>query len=171
LLPQFGVKLDTAQIMTVAECDIKEDTQVTLLMDVPPSFEELQKIYDASRDSKLVLVLLAGNAAYAKVLSKKTNSEIHQLAYNPNKLISTESKLIRLVEASYHLNRLAFYAYGSYLQYFSANLFKSIFNTQALDVAAVARGFGFQVPPRVIAKPGQFLNRKAQDRKKREKRE
>lgn len=53
------------------------------------------------------------------------------------------------------MNRAGFYAYGSYLDYFRANLLKKIFITDQIDVNALAKSFGFTTPPRV--KEGRFL--------------
>lgn len=61
---------------------------------------------------------------------------------------------------------MAFYAYGSFMSYFAGNLLKNAFKTELLDVAKVAKSFGFKVPPRVKADSAKFLNRKAQDRLK-----
>lgn len=65
------------------------------------------------------------------------------------------------------MNRAAFYAYGAYLNNFRANLLKFIFKTEAIDVVALAKSFGFNTPPRV--KEGNFLKvevRKEQIREK-----
>lgn len=64
-----------------------------------------------------------------------------------------------MVDQSYDLNRAAFYAYGAYINNFRDNLLKFIFKTEALDVAALARSFGFTTPPRV--KEGKFLKPEA----------
>ncbi len=47
------------------------------------------------------------------------------------------------------MNRAAFYAYGAYLNNFRANLLKFIFKTEDINVAALAKSFGFNTPPRV----------------------
>lgn len=69
--------------------------------------------------------------------------------YSPNSLVGINKKLRQLVDQSYDLNRGAFYAYGAYINNFRANLLKFIFKTEALDVAALAKSFGFTTPPRV----------------------
>jgi ATP-dependent RNA helicase DDX18/HAS1 len=63
------------------------------------------------------------------------------------------------VESNYDLNRAGFYAYGSYLNYFRANLLKKIFITDQIDVNKLARSFGFTTPPRV--KEGRFMTESA----------
>lgn len=69
--------------------------------------------------------------------------------------VGINRKLRDLVDQSYDMNRAAFYAYGAYLNNFRANLLKFIFKTEAIDVAALAKSFGFNTPPRV--KEGNFL--------------
>jgi ATP-dependent RNA helicase DDX18/HAS1 len=69
-----------------------------------------------------------------------------------------------LIEKNYDLNRAAFYAYGEYLNYFRRNLLKRIFNSEQLDVANIARNFGFTTAPRV--KEGKFLTVQARKEKK-----
>ena len=68
------------------------------------------------------------------------------------------------MDKSYDLNRAAFFAYGSFINYFRANLLKKIFRTDQIDVAKLARSFGFTTPPRV--KEGKFLTLQAQREKK-----
>jgi ATP-dependent RNA helicase DDX18/HAS1 len=69
--------------------------------------------------------------------------------------VGINNKLRDLVERSYDMNRSAFYAYGGYLNNFRTNLLKFIFKTEAIDVAALSKSYGFAVPPRV--KDGRFL--------------
>jgi ATP-dependent RNA helicase DDX18/HAS1 len=53
------------------------------------------------------------------------------------------------VEKNYYLNHSAKDAYRSYLLAYASHSLKHIFNVTALDLAAVSRGFGFAIPPRV----------------------
>ncbi len=69
--------------------------------------------------------------------------------YSVNHLVGINNKLRELVDKSYDMNRAAFYAYGAYLNYFRENKLKFIFKTEAIDVEALAKSFGFPAPPRV----------------------
>jgi ATP-dependent RNA helicase DDX18/HAS1 len=60
-----------------------------------------------------------------------------------------QSQLEKLVEKNYYLNRSAKDAYRAYLLAYASHSLKHIFNVAALDLAAVSRGFGFAIPPRV----------------------
>lgn len=72
---------------------------------------------------------------------------------------------MEMVDSNYAINRQAFYAYGSFLQYFNKNLLKRIFRTDRLNVKAVGLGFGMPVPPKVNLE-AKFLTQKAQSREK-----
>ena len=65
------------------------------------------------------------------------------------KVARVQKSLEELVGKNYYLNRSAKDAYRSYLLAYSSHSLKHIFDVHALDLAAVSRGFGFQVPPRV----------------------
>ena len=55
----------------------------------------------------------------------------------------------QLVDSNYDINRAAFYAYGASINNYKANLLKRIFRPELLDVAGLAKSFGFSIPPRV----------------------
>ena len=101
------------------------------------------------------------------MLTKKIGLTAEVLQFSVNKFVGINDKLRELVDKSYDLNRAAFFAYGAFLNYFRANLLKKIFRTDQLDVAKLAKSFGFNTPPRV--KEGKFLTVQAQKEKKREK--
>lgn len=50
---------------------------------------------------------------------------------------------------NYYLNRSARDAYRSYILAYASHSLKHIFNVSQLDLPAVSKGFGFDVPPRV----------------------
>jgi ATP-dependent RNA helicase DDX18/HAS1 len=98
------------------------------------------------------------------MLTKKLQVTLKPLEFSKNKFVGINDKLRELVDMSYDMNRGAFYAYGSYLNYFRANLLKRIFRTDQIEVAKLALSFGFNTPPRV--KEGNFLTSKARLEKK-----
>jgi len=114
-----------------------------------------------------VLILLKINKKYLNMLSKKLSITPNILTYSPNKFVGINDKLREFVEQSYDLNRAGFYAYGAYLNYFRANLLKKIFRTDQINVAQLAKSFGYSTPPRV--KEGTFLTEKARKEKKMQK--
>jgi ATP-dependent RNA helicase DDX18/HAS1 len=89
------------------------------------------------------------------------------MEFSHNKFVGINDKLREFVEQSYDLNRKGFYAYGSYINYFRANLLKKIFRTDQINVGLLAKSFGFTTPPRV--KEGNFLTEKARIERKADK--
>ena len=53
------------------------------------------------------------------------------------------------MDKNYYLNRSAKDAYRSYLLAYASQSLKHIFNVDAIDMEACAKGFGFSIPPRV----------------------
>lgn len=103
-----------------------------MLLDVPQDFETLQAILEHSGQATVYLVLLKINRKYMQMLNKKVSLSTQVLEFSKNKFVGINDKLRELVDKSYDLNRAAFYAYGSYLQYFSSNLLKRIFRTEQI---------------------------------------
>lgn len=54
-----------------------------------------------------------------------------------------------MLQKNYFLHQSARDGYRSYLQSYASYSLKKIFNVNALDLAKVAKSFGFAVPPRV----------------------
>ena len=101
-----------------------------LIVDAPQLFEQLANLYTNAKHCKFILVLFRHNAGYVSMLHKTYPSIVlNQLKFNPHKLQPTEHKLEKLVESSYLINRMAFYAYGSFMSYFAGNLLKGTFKT------------------------------------------
>lgn len=132
-----------------------------MIADIPVNFEIIQSILKEAQkhSNEVVLLLLKINKKYLNMLAKKLSITANILTYSPNKFVGINDKLREFVEQSYDLNRAGFYAYGAYINYFRANLLKKIFRTDQINVAQLARGFGFTTPPRV--KEGKFLTEKA----------
>ena len=72
--------------------------------------------------------------------------------------------MTKLVETNYYLHKSAKDAYRSYLLAYASHAHKAVFNVHRLDLNAVAKAFGFSIPPRVD------LNLSARGDKKQEKR-
>lgn len=60
-----------------------------------------------------------------------------------------QSQLERLISQNYYLNKSAKEGYRSYLHAYASHSLRTVFDVNKLDLAKVARGFGFAVPPRV----------------------
>ena len=81
------------------------------------------------------------------------------------KLVNVQSQLEKLIGQNYYLHRAAKDGYRSYLQAYASHSLRSVFDVNALDLAKVAKGFGFAVPPRVDLQLGASMQRdKRQER-------
>lgn len=135
-------------------------------MDVPATFEVFGELIAkvCSAKQTAILVLLKINKKYLNIVQKHLPLTIEPMEFSSNKFLGINDKLRKLVDSNYDFNRAAFYAYGSFINNFRANLLKKIFNTKEIDVTKLANSFGFTTAPRV--KEGSFLSAKAILRKK-----
>lgn len=94
--------------------------------------------------------------------AKIANIQVREVAYRTHGAITItarapfspsapppQSQLERLIEKNYYLNSSARDAYRSYVLSYASHSLKHIFNVNELDLVAVAKGFGFEAPPRV----------------------
>lgn len=65
------------------------------------------------------------------------------------KIANVQAQLEKLVAQNYYLNRSARDGYRAYLQAYASHGLRSVFDVGKLDLRKVAKGFGFDVPPRV----------------------
>ncbi|OBT51591.1 hypothetical protein VE04_08077 [Pseudogymnoascus sp. 24MN13] len=65
------------------------------------------------------------------------------------KLINIQAQLEKLISSNYYLNRTAKEGFRSYRAAYAAHSLRTVFDVQKLDLAAVARSFGFTTPPKV----------------------
>lgn len=74
---------------------------------------------------------------------------LNEYEFPTSKVANVQHELQRLIEKNYYLNQSAKDAYRAYVLAYNSHSLKDIFNVHTLDLAAVAKSFGFQVPPRV----------------------
>lgn len=74
---------------------------------------------------------------------------LNEYAFPEKKVANIQSQLTKLVSRNYYLNKSARDAYRSYIMAYASHSLKDIFNVNKLDLKAVARGFGFEVPPMI----------------------
>lgn len=66
-----------------------------------------------------------------------------------NKILNIQSNLERLIQKNYYLSQSAKDAYRSYIHAYASHSLRSVFDVHKLDLAKVAKSFGFTTPPRV----------------------
>lgn len=97
---------------------------------------------------KALLFLLPSELGFLRYL-KHAKVPLNEYEFPENKLTNVQGQLEKLIEKNYYLNKSAKEAYRSYLQAYASHSLKNIFNVNALDLAGVARAFGFTAPPHV----------------------
>lgn len=111
---------------------------------------------------KAILFLMPEELGFLHYL-KQMHIPLNKYDFNLNKIANVQLQLEKLIEKNYYLNRASKDAYRSYLhvsllqsckntafqQAYISHSLKDIFNVHALDLARVARAFGFSTPPKV----------------------
>ncbi|KAI9731628.1 MAG: ATP-dependent RNA helicase [Claussenomyces sp. TS43310] len=87
--------------------------------------------------------------------------------YDLPKLINIQAQLEKLIGSNYYLNRAAKDGFRSYLAAYSAYSLRSVFDVHKLDLAAVAKSFGFTSPPKVNIVLGASMARDKRPAKRR----
>ncbi|KAG1461762.1 hypothetical protein G6F56_005656 [Rhizopus delemar] len=95
-----------------------------------------------------LLFLLPSETGFLKHL-KDARVPLNEYQFPTGKVANVQSQLEQLIEKNYYLNQSARDAFRSYLQSYATYHLKSIFDVNKLDLAKVAKSFGFKVPPRV----------------------
>ncbi|CCG83064.1 ATP-dependent RNA helicase has1 [Taphrina deformans PYCC 5710] len=80
---------------------------------------------------------------------KAARVPLNEFEVPENKISNVQTQLEKLVSKNYYLNKSAKDGYRSYLQAYASYSLKSIFDINKLDLAKVAKSFGFTVPPPV----------------------
>ena len=102
----------------------------------------------AEGSGRALLFLLPQELGFLKYLHKSKVS-LNEYDFPAKKLSNVQAGLERHVAKNYYLNRSAMDAYRSYLLAYASHSLKNIFDVHKLDLQAVAKSFGFTVPPRV----------------------
>lgn len=102
----------------------------------------------ASGAGRALLFLLPEELGFLRYL-KGAKVALNEYEFPDSKVAQVQGQLEKLVEKNYYLNRSAKDAYRSYILAYASHSLKHIFAVASLDLAAVARGFGFATPPRV----------------------
>ncbi|CAZ86421.1 unnamed protein product [Tuber melanosporum] len=104
--------------------------------------------------ARSVLFLLPNEQAFVEYL-KEAKVETEEFEYSSKQLVNIQSQLEKLVSKDYQLHCLAKDAFRSYLKNYALHALPSIFDYSKLDVAKVAKSFGFDTPPRVDTHPDE----------------
>jgi ATP-dependent RNA helicase DDX18/HAS1 len=122
----------------------------------------------AGKDGKSLLFLLPSELGFLRFL-KVAKVPLNEYSFPANKIANVQGQLEKLISKNYYLHQSARDGYRSYLQAYGSYSLKRIFDIHALDLAKVAKAFGFSVPPKVNIAIGAGLksgNSAAEGRKR-----
>ncbi|KAI9184482.1 ATP-dependent RNA helicase [Blastocladiella emersonii ATCC 22665] len=97
---------------------------------------------------KALLFLLPTELGFLRYL-KQAKVPLNEYSFPDAKIANVQTQLEKLVAKNYYLNRSARDGYRSYLQAYASHSLKQIFDVNALDLAAIGKSYGFEVPPQV----------------------
>ncbi|EMR63505.1 putative atp-dependent rna helicase has1 protein [Eutypa lata UCREL1] len=75
------------------------------------------------------------------------------------KVLNVQSQLEKLISQNYYLNKSAKEGYRSYLHAYASHSLRTVFDVHQLDLAKVAKSFGFSTPPRIDLTLGASMSR------------
>jgi ATP-dependent RNA helicase DDX18/HAS1 len=102
----------------------------------------------ASNKGKSLLFLQPSEVGFLAHL-KAAKVPIVEYDFPQKKLCKIQPQLEKLVNSNYYLNQAAKDGFRSYLHAYASHSLRSVFDIHKLDLAKVAKSFGFAVPPRV----------------------
>ena len=109
---------------------------------------------------------------------KEARVPVVEFDFPAKKLMNVQSQLEKLITQNYYLNKVCYHCffasseisfansvqsakdgYRSYIQAYASHSLRSVFDVHKLDLAKLAKSFGFQVPPRVDIQLGSSMQR------------
>lgn len=78
---------------------------------------------------------------------KQAKVPLNEYQFPPSKIANVQTQLEKLMEKNYYLNKSGKDGFRSYLQAYASHSLKQIFDVSSLDLAKVAKAYGFTVPP------------------------
>ncbi|RWS09435.1 putative ATP-dependent RNA helicase pitchoune-like protein [Dinothrombium tinctorium] len=93
-----------------------------------------------------LLILRPEELGFLRYL-KEAKIPLLEFEFSWNKVANIQPQLEKLISKNYFLNLSAKEAYKAYIRAYDSHHLKDIFNIETLDLVAVAKSFGFSVPP------------------------
>ncbi|WQF81262.1 Putative ATP-dependent RNA helicase DEAD-box, Helicase superfamily 1/2, ATP-binding protein [Colletotrichum destructivum] len=90
---------------------------------------------------------------------KEARVPVVEFDFPANKIANIQSLLEKLINQNYYLNKSAKDGYRSYLHAYASHSLRTVFDVNKLDLAKVAKSFGFSTPPRVDITVGASMSR------------
>ncbi|QPG96504.1 ATP-dependent RNA helicase [Epichloe festucae Fl1] len=90
---------------------------------------------------------------------KAARVPVVEFEFPAKKIVNVQSQLEKLIGKNYYLQQSAKEAFKSYLHAYASHSLRSVYDVHKLDLARVAKSFGFTTPPRVDINLGQSMSR------------
>ncbi|XP_017881944.1 probable ATP-dependent RNA helicase pitchoune [Ceratina calcarata] len=110
-----------------------------------------------------LLILRPEELGFLRYL-KQARVPVNEFDFSWNKIADIQLQLEKLITKNYFLNMSAKEAFKAYVRAYDSHHLKQIFDIETLDLAKVAKSFGFLVPPAVDLKVGVSKNSRPRKR-------
>ncbi|CEP64044.1 ATP-dependent RNA helicase HAS1 LALA0_S10e00936g [Lachancea lanzarotensis] len=97
---------------------------------------------------KSLMFLTPNELGFLRYL-KAAKVPLNEFEFPTSKIANVQSQLEKLIRSNYHLHQIAKDGYRSYLQAYASHGLKTVYQIDKLDLAKVAKSYGFPVPPKV----------------------
>lgn len=102
----------------------------------------------AGKSGRSLLFLLPSELGFLRFL-KIAKVPLNEYNFPLDKIANVQSQLEKLITKNYYLHQSAKEGFRSYVQAYASYSLKRIFNVHDLDLAKVAKAYGFTTPPAV----------------------
>eukprot|EP01069_Polyplicarium_translucidae_P005307 Polyplicarium_translucidae@DN275_c0_g1_i2.p1 len=100
------------------------------------------------KQGEALLFLLPSELGFLHYL-RAEKVPLNEFVFKQASMPKIQTQFETIIEKNYYLHRASRDAYRSYIHAYSAHGLKDIFDVHSLDLAKVAKAFGFSAPPRV----------------------
>ncbi|KAK7611335.1 putative ATP-dependent RNA helicase has1 [Phyllosticta paracitricarpa] len=112
----------------------------------------------AGSSGKSLIILNPSEVGFLAHL-KEARVPLVEFELPARKLLNIQSQLEKLISSNYYLNKSAKEGYKAYLQAYASHSLRSVFDVHKLDLAKIAKSYGFSVPPRIDIQLGASMTR------------
>ncbi|GAA5872526.1 hypothetical protein JCM8547_006936 [Rhodosporidiobolus lusitaniae] len=113
----------------------------------------------AGKQGKSLLFLLPSELGFLRFL-KVAKVPLNEYSFSAEKIANVQGQLEKLISKNYYLHQSARDGFRAYIQAYASYSLKTIFDVTSLDLAKVARAFGFSTPPSVNINVGRSVKGK-----------
>ncbi|GAA6033414.1 hypothetical protein JCM8097_006739 [Rhodosporidiobolus ruineniae] len=113
----------------------------------------------AGKQGKSLLFLLPSELGFLRFL-KVAKVPLNEYSFPNEKIANVQGQLEKLISKNYYLHQSARDGFRAYIQAYASYSLKTIFDVTQLDLAKVARAFGFSTAPSVNINVGRSVKGK-----------